>query len=75
MHLYGGDPPGTGTTGVYLPSGYTALYANPQTLPEYRGGSFAAFYSILNITFQSLPHTSLVLPFQAQTGMRPAPST
>ncbi len=48
MHLYGGDPPATGTTGVYLPPGYTALYANPQTLPEYRGGSFVAFYPNLN---------------------------
>jgi RHS repeat-associated protein len=48
MHLYGGDPPGTGTTGVYLPPGHTALYANPQTLPEYRGGSFVAFYPKLN---------------------------
>ena len=48
MHLYGGDPPGSGTTDVYLPSGYTALYGNPQTLPEYRGGSFVAFYPSLN---------------------------
>jgi len=36
-------------TGVYLPAGYTALYANPQTLPEYRGGgSFVAFYPNLD---------------------------
>jgi hypothetical protein len=52
MHLYGTNdgrvPAGSGITGVYLPPGYTALYANPQTLPEYRGGSFVAFYPNLN---------------------------
>jgi YD repeat-containing protein len=52
MHLYGTNngttDPGKGITGAYLPSGFTALYANPQTLPEYKGGSFVGFYPNLN---------------------------
>jgi hypothetical protein len=43
-------------TGVYLPAGYTALYANPQTLPEYRGGQFCSFLSEPRWVPQRLNH-------------------
>jgi hypothetical protein len=56
MHLYGnGDK--TATTGVYLPGKIDSLYPNPQTLPEYKGGSFVAFYSNLN----GLQNVSLIV--------------
>lgn len=45
------------TTGVYLPGKITSLYPNPQTLPEYKGGSFVAFYSKLN----GLKNVSLIV--------------
>lgn len=56
MHLYGSADK-TATTGVYLPGKTGSLYANPQTLPEYKGGSFVAFYSNLN----GLKNVSLIV--------------
>ncbi len=55
MHLYGNNAK-TQSTGVYIPAGADSMYANPRTLPEYKGGSFVAFYSNL----EGLQNVSLI---------------
>lgn len=60
MHLYG-DNEGSKVTGVYIPKGFEKpIYKNPRTLPEYKGGSFVAYYKILgNVSGVSLIITHL----------------
>jgi hypothetical protein len=57
IHIYGNGAKNV-NTGVYLPGKITgAIYPNPQTLDEYKGGSFVAFYSNLN----GLKNVSLIV--------------
>lgn len=56
LHIYGSQDR-TASTGVYIPRGNQPLYANPRTFPEYRGGSFVAFYKELG----GLTNVSLII--------------